>query len=930
MKFLSALQYHTASLLFFGMLLTTHASPTVQWQALPGGSTTPPNQIPVQVVARNQANVIISPTNVDNIRRFDLTMNVPGYFLVNHDGSYQTIEFPGVTGLYSYSGKPVIPMKIVMLEIPYGATPTIAPQTPTETSVNNINIQGSPNITDPSVFYPEQSPILSWDILTYRNRQILRLVFSMARVYPAIDQVKFLTSLSVRITLTAGTTKPAYGSCHAFDRQWASYTPVNQNVGRAAEKYMIICNDQFMGNTDLADFILWKRWKGYNVVTVKTSDIKAGGQPTYTDIRNYLSNLSFTQFPAYLLIIGSDYSVNGVNSWKLDEDGCGTDNATDAYYGSREVFGQFPAADCFYGRLPAQDNSELSIMLQKAMRMDRYPPSAGNPMYNSVTIGSFYVADQYSAGGTQWKEEDRRYCETADGIACYFEGNSYNCTRAMVGQNSASYDGTFQWNNNYSILWKPSTAITDRVANTLCPSSGISNLCSGVQFYCQSASDQISSAINNGSSIVFFRSHGGINGWQNSFYSIGNIQNLENFDDLSLVWSVACYTGNFTMIDRHPDDPYCYAPPPCYVGPSYPVMAHQFLIQQKLDNNNVLRNVGAYAVVASTNLSPTVPDDWMSHGLTCGLLSDYVTWQNQATTPVAFGKQLPTPGCLVAGSATKIASNVHFAHMYTMQNFLDKDSLSQLRQFVHVFGDPEGDIVLHEPQVQSITHPTIIPTGSVSIQVLTGTGSDGVQVCLFSQTLGIQQVAISQNGTTNFTVNSSSSGVIHVTATGFGKRPYQGLIIVGSSWSQRLENAYPATQGKAPTYLTLKELKEDSKIYCQILNTSWPSQTWIMEAVAGSNDRVRLKCNWNSGTSYYLTATGISGGGNGDPVLGKALHTDWSSQIWLIESGRNGTKRLKNTWSNSTFLTSRTPDDMSDIVTQPSHTDWASQEWNFR
>jgi hypothetical protein len=145
-----------------------------------------------------------------------------------------------------------------------------------------------------------------------------------------------------------------------------------------------------------------------------------------------------------------------------------------------------------------------------------------------------------------------------------------------------------------------------------------------------------------------------------------------------------------------------------------------------------------------------------------------------------------------------------------------------------------------------------------------------------------------------------------------------------------LENVWSAA-AKTPTYLTLNGAGENSGVSCRTLHTDWAGQQWILEPVSGYPDRVRLKCLWNSGgTYYYLTATGTSGAGNGDPVVGKALRAAWASQVWIKESGRGGSTRFKSAWSMNTYLTVKTADDGAAVVCQPDHPEWSSQEWNIK
>ena len=161
---------------------------------------------------------------------------------------------------------------------------------------------------------------------------------------------------------------------------------------------------------------------------------------------------------------------------------------------------------------------------------------------------------------------------------------------------------------------------------------------------------------------------------------------------------------------------------------------------------------------------------------------------------------------------------------------------------------------------------------------------------------------------------------------------FTGTIVIPppAGTAQRLENVWSAAAA-TPTYLTLNSAGEDAPVYCQTLHADWPSQQWVVEPVEGFTDRVRFRCAWNgTGTEYYLTATGAAGSGGGDPVVGKALHMDWSSQVWIKEAGRGGSTRFKSAWSMGTYLTVKSTDDFSAVVCQPDHPDWSSQEWNIK
>jgi hypothetical protein len=825
----------------------------------------------INITKYDQANNVIADNNITALRSFNIAISVPSIQVADYTQSgvvYKKICVPDFSGWTTEDHKPAIPVKIVMFEIPYGSTPAVTVSATTAKYLPNYNILPVGSAGTPTSDYYPVNTILKSEVYTIRNRQYLRLVIALAKARTDNNDFVVRSSVTLHGTITPSSTPAPYPVSPTFE-MLARGESAGVNTGRAPERYMIIMNSQFLGNSDLEAFINWKRLKGYEVSIVTTSDIKIGGQPIFSEIRSYMRNLPANQFPVYLLIIGDGNAETGVSAFD--------DNYwyTDVYLADRDN-DILPIADCFYGRLPARNTTELSIMLKKAMLMDRNPPISAT--YDKVLV----------AGLMSWKSDDKfeqsMFCETPDGVATYFEndagGINYTCKRIIT--NPVEIPPTCFWYPS-SFLWDNTSQIGTRVWNTL-----YSDL--------NAASNDVMGAFNNGLNLVFHRNHGVEGGWEAPQFGANVVRDyLTPVSALPVVYSINCLTG------------------------SYFSTTSNFTMEMLLNPSN-----GAYAIIAPTANTYSLSNDWMSHGIFMGLFENYRPWHSNNQF-VDFDKDLPKMAGYVEGSARKLGPNLDFGKFYMLQNW-DVNLQNAIESF-HVFGDPEGEIVIHAPQTQVVTHPWIIPTGQVSFNVRTD--ANGVQVSLYSAALNIHQVAIAQGGVASFTINSGTSGWINVTVTGFSKRPYEGIIIVGPR-TKRLENCFPATQGNPSTYTTLNALQDNSSVYCQLLNTSWPSQYWIIEPVTGESDKVRLKCQWSNGTYYYLTATGTSGAGNGDPVKGKILSNGSSSQMWIVENGRNGSKRFKSAWSNSTYLTTKKSTDMSDVVTQPNNPDWASQEWNIR
>jgi hypothetical protein len=468
---------------------------------------------------------------------------------------------------------------------------------------------------------------------------------------------------------------------------------------------MILMNDQFATNSLLQDFIYWKQVKGYQVVQEKTSQIpaKTYGAPDSQEIVTYLRGLPTNQYPTYLLIIGSEDRVTGVDGWYFATSDGGY---TDLYYACRDANDYIP--DLFYGRLPALNNDELTLMLQKVLSMDRTPPAS--TMYNKVVVAGDLQVDVDNSDGNL-------YCETADAVACYFEQDighkGYSCSRAIV---SDLGDASTLWNRN-GILWTSGTqTIGSRVADG----------------FGSDAVATINNNINAGVALLFHRDHGVVDGFENPNYSTYDVQNLYNGENRPLLLSINCLTGAY----HRPDD-----------------FAKEWLIHP---------NGGAYGVIAAVDVSFPWVNDWFTHGMFIGLLPDYRAMHSNSTTPNWEG-DLPAPQAPFAeGKSFRLGPMLNCGKMYMYNNYAHDVRLFQL---FHVLGDPEMEVRLNTPQTITPSYPGALSTGTTSLTVTAG--APGLQVCIFGAGYTpAQQTAVTTGNSFAFTIATPTTGLIHTTITG--------------------------------------------------------------------------------------------------------------------------------------------------------------------
>ncbi|MBN1600103.1 MAG: hypothetical protein JW915_00775 [Chitinispirillaceae bacterium] len=663
---------------------------------------------------------------------------------------------------YRKLGAPAVPMKVIMVEIPANAEAEVSLLKKAEKKMDDITlvpVQPIPedNADDSNIpfekdnflyqsasLYPEKQ-IVNTSTFFARDRKILVIHYCPVQVVSDEEYAVITTNADIIIKLnstgedniSAGLSSSSFTAMTATGAITLPSTYDNGTVGENPERYMILMNDQFYGNARLNEFIEWKKRKGYSINVVKTSDINSNGHPHVDTIINYMRALADSVYPTYLLIIGMKDSTDGVAAWKYSFNG--TLRYTDLYTSCRDDADFVP--DLFCGRLVAADTAELSSILEKVIEMDRNPPFTD--MYDKTVVSAYF-------------QSGRIFTETGDAVACYFEqdagGVNYETWRAFVG----SVDSTTPWPCTvdsinaqiHSILWHGATG-NDALIGSRVSSKFLNNA---------DACDTITNRTNEGIAILFHRDHGGTDGYGHPSWRTPDVLNLTNGVNRPLVLSIDCSTGEYWIANN---------------------FTHAWVTHV---------NGGAYGVVAAVGSSPSGPNDYLAHGIYMGFLDDYRSWHNNSTAP-DFTSDFSVPDTtggylynLVDGAATKLGQMLWFGKWYVMSRYGDgvyagQNQSERISRLYHVFGDPEAEVVLHTPQVQTIHHSSDIPTGSQTVNVITG--NEDAQVCLYSEALGIHQVAIGD--TVSFNINPSTTGSIHVTVTGFSLRPYEGIINVGSS-----------------------------------------------------------------------------------------------------------------------------------------------------
>ena len=250
-------------------------------------------------------------------------------------------------------------------------------------------------------------------------------------------------------------------------------------------KYLIIGNSMFESNEDLAAFVAWKRRLGYLVEVAFTSDANVG--TSTNSIKSFIQNkydnaTAEDPAPTFILLLGDREQLPAFTGQ--------TDNShiTDLYYATLNGNDFLP--DCYYGRLSATNNQQLSNQIEKILMYEQY--SMPDPSYlgNSVLIAG---TDSY------WAPSH------ANGQVNYI-------------------------NNNYINVDNP------HYTNVM------------VHLYnCSSQAAQIRSEVSAGSGWTNYTAHGGDDCWADPEFNTTQVHQLQNTNKYGMMIGNCCVSGNFKV-----------------------------------------------------------------------------------------------------------------------------------------------------------------------------------------------------------------------------------------------------------------------------------------------------------------------------------------------------------------------------------------------
>ncbi|MBN1552295.1 hypothetical protein JW979_12555, partial [bacterium] len=600
----------------------------------------------------------------------------PGYSIdaLEKDGkTFKQVTINGC-GLKGVLGKPYLPFKGIMVEIPAGQEVTISdiqfeqdehPLTshilPMQPPQPDVGKSGGKDkfVFDEDAYasnqlFPEKCVEITRTGFI-RGRRVVFLEISPFQYNPQ-KKILFTTpkmKISLKITgkideLTMESRQRL--ASDGFERilsgMLANYEPVmpmREKSGKEGADYLIITADQFAD--ELASFAAWKTRKGYNTVIATLTDV---GGSTSSDILSYLENAydNWTPAPTYVLLVGD---VGLLPSVTVSPDAYGYSFPSDLSYSLLDGGDYFP--DIFLGRLSVQTESECTNVISKIMTYDRTPDIAN--WYNNALIAAYLQDyDNYDCYADRW------FFETGTHVMDYLDNTiGMGIYTAMCTDNSSCNPYYFR-SDSYPHRPAHPSQVPAEYSNLFTTSS--------------QATNDVTSAINAGVGLVQHRDHGGETGWGDPPYSVSNVNALTNGIKTPVVFSINCLTGAFDYSSN------CFA--------------EAF---QKHSNG------GAVGIVAATRVSYSGYNDLLCHGTYTCFWPDYDSSHS---------------GNMYSNSFI-VCEALAYAKYYMYMYEGDSSATLYSSRLFHWFGDPEMMLRTDTPQTPGATLPVLVPVGTTQLTI---------------------------------------------------------------------------------------------------------------------------------------------------------------------------------------------------------------------
>jgi len=596
--------------------------------------------------------------------------------------TYHYIHIQGF-GKLGEVGKPALPMHNYAIAVPIGADVRIAileiesrvlggylvhpalEPAPDEAGAPEPEFVINQEFYESVGNYPE-SPVQVAAINELRGTSIARVQICPVQYNPGRRELTVFSHLKFRIEFVGG--EGTFLDIHAHSPRFIgllknvvinndSIPSVQMDLeseSNGRSDIIIITHSNYL--TAAGSLAEWKRETGYTVEVVSQSSWNSA------EVKDAIHNRynSWSPKPDYFIIIGDHDDVPAETSELIRT------HVTDLYYACMDGPDDY-YPDMAYGRVSVSSPSEANTVIDKIIDYQCDPPYDADFYNHGISAACFQDYDPRDSYA------DRRFAQTSEEIIQHLTTSyGYQMDREFV----ASYPAeVLYWNNGY---FGKGESVPDylRYPNYAWDGNAAS----------------IRNEIDSGRFLVTHRDHGGVTRWSDPYFSTYEISQLNNEEELPVVFSINCLTGKFDA------DCFCEA-----------FLRHP--------------NGGAVGIFGATEVSYSGNNDGLAEGfidaIWPGLVPSFPHNPSPSVTPhdaiYRMGDVLNQGKIRM----TETWSDLWGVEKYTFELF-------------HYFGDPTMEIWTSVPQTITATHDEAILLDQTSFNISDASCGMGMATLYYS------------------------------------------------------------------------------------------------------------------------------------------------------------------------------------------------------
>lgn len=639
------------------------------------------------------------------------------------------------------TGKPSLPANNDMFLIPEGSTAKIKiisiradtlddflimpahPPRPDE-KVNNREFRMDTSFYQKDTFYPSKVVALHQQQMI-RNMRIGRVKVTPFRYDPAKKQLIVIREIRYKIDFNASSgyfkdiSKHSDHYLNTLPNKFLNDRSISKEIKQHKTKnstsdpdYLIISHSNFHLASDT--LALWKEQLGYDVKIIERSNWTT--QQITDSVAHYYNNS--TPHPDYFVILGDHQFV------PAKEYSAGSNRYTDLYYACMDSVNDF-YPDMAHGRIAVSSPGEALTVVNKIIDYEKNLPQDTSFFNNGLNCA--YFQDNDTSGYA-----NRRFVHTSEEVRNYLLTQNYNVERVYYAH---SWITPTHFNAGYYSNGQP-------LPPSLLKSNG---------FNWDGDGQDVTQAINSGKFYVLHRDHGYSGGWGDPDFSTSNIPNLQNTDNLPVVFSMNCSSGRFTKNIS---------------------FAEKLL--RKPDG-------GASGVIAASSTSYSGYNDALSVGFVDAI------WANPGLVPNFGSGGIQNPSISPHSNIRTMGDVLNHGLMRMSQTWGKSRTTYEL---FHYHGDPAMRIRTQPPQIITASHQDTLHCDSTSFQIHNSNVNNATAV-LTSNGNALDKAQLN-NGSATFTFSPITNKQPYATLTISSEsyKPYVKKIPITGCTNQPVANFY--------------------------------------------------------------------------------------------------------------------------------------------